>query len=498
MRLIKFPPPSFFLTLVLFLFASLFLSGCKKTGDVIKRELPENISKQELLLWINNYQKLMPNGPKPILEQTLKTYYKGQMILKMPLSSGGGNLYFTKTDKLYVQFIRVVSIDNQVGTPFTGFYEFIDMVTYVYKKVIFKQGIRQAEEKKEKANVDLIQNTSTVRSTETWLGAFLRCLVSHIIAVPRRDINGNWGCFGLDGSIFVLDPEASDGGGAVISIEGGAGPGIDWFNWFNSINWPGLPPSYPDGGVNTGGDGSWATFIGDGVDTPLNPPNSEFPTTLNLTFDELDNMFGNSEGQDGEIINNPNLIEYEEPVIQRPLPKLSDWLIFFPKISNTQKMEAWQVYDLVGGSLKRSFESEPKIYENACAVRGSRALNYSDPSKPIPILKYGNPPIQITQKGADQKNYILNAVAFEKYMIDAYGDTPIQLVGNAANNFSEVFKLLKGKSGIYVIINKDVSASTGAGYSGHVDAIINGRCITNSYITPRGGVKSIRIWILND
>ena len=87
---------------------------------------------------------------------------------------------------------------------------------------------------------------------------------------------------------------------------------------------------------------------------------------------------------------------------------------------------------------------------------------------------------------------------FEKYMIDAYGDTPIQLVGNAANNFSEVFKLLKGKSGIYVIINKDVSASTGAGYSGHVDAIINGRCITNSYITPRGGVKSIRIWILND
>lgn len=71
----------------------------------------------------------MPNGPKPILDQTTKTYYKGQMILKMPLSNGGGNLYFTKTDHLEAYFIRIVSIDDNFNTNFNGYYEFIDMTT---------------------------------------------------------------------------------------------------------------------------------------------------------------------------------------------------------------------------------------------------------------------------------------------------------------------------------------------------------------------------------
>jgi len=54
--------------------------------------------------------------------------------------------------------------------------------------------------------------------------------------------------------------------------------------------------------------------------------------------------------------------------------------------------------------------------------------------------------------------------------------------------------LLDGKNGIYVIVN---SNTTTAGYSGHCDIIINGECISNAYTTPRGGVKSIRIWPLN-
>lgn len=37
----------------------------------------------------------------------------------------------------------------------------------------------------------------------------------------------------------------------------------------------------------------------------------------------------------------------------------------------------------------------------------------------------------------------------------------------------------------------------GAGYSGHVDLILNGNCVSGSYTTPIGGVKSIRIWVLN-
>lgn len=197
MRIFKFPP-LYFLNLAFLLITIIFFAGCKKNVDV-KEKLPENISKQELLLWINNYQKLMPHGPKPILDQTLKTYYKGQMILKMPLSSGGGNFYFTKTDHLEVQFIRIVSKDDQINTPFNGYYEFINMSTFEYKKILFKNGVRQLEIKHSLPQQQTIKNTSSIKSTETWLGAFLRCIAEYIIAIPSRDIHGNWGCSVLGG-----------------------------------------------------------------------------------------------------------------------------------------------------------------------------------------------------------------------------------------------------------------------------------------------------------
>jgi hypothetical protein len=256
------PPPSYFLTLVLFLFASLFFLGCKKTGDVIKKELPENISKQELLLWINSYQKLMPGGPKPILEQTLKTYYRGQMILKMPLSSGGGNLYFTKSDHLEVQFIRIVSADDQIKTPFNGYYEFINMNTYEYKKIIFKQGIRQAEVNKSLPKLQTIKNNSTIKSTETWLAAFIRCIAEHIIAIPMRDDEGNWGCYALGGN--------GDGTGSSPEVVQNINPGdsgadytIQLLYWFLTnppldYTLPPVPNSfweYYNG--NTGGNNNW-------------------------------------------------------------------------------------------------------------------------------------------------------------------------------------------------------------------------------------------------
>lgn len=159
-------------------------------------------------------------------------------------------------------------------------------------------------------------------------------------------------------------------------------------------------------------------------------------------------------------------------------------------------MQSSSVYQLVGGSIYAAhISSDPTIrnnYQNACAIRASRALLYSGIN--IPILKYGNPPKQVTQKGADLKNYILAATSFNKFMIDKFGDTPHKLEGNYANDPQKVKNLLKGKNGIYVIINNN---STTAGYSGHVDAIVYGLCISNAYVNPKGGVKSIRIWTLN-
>jgi hypothetical protein len=197
----------------------------------------------------------MPNGPKPIIEQTLKTYYKGQMILKMPLSSGGGHLYFTKTDKLQVQFFRIVSSDNQINNPFNGYYEFIDMVTYKYKKIKFKEGIRQASINTNTSTINSIQNTSTIKSTETWLAAFIRCIAEHIIAIPMRDDDGNWGCYALRGG----SPDPAEVDAPDSDLDGGGGD-IDWNSFFLLLN----PPSYytptptPDPSMN------WDPFLGGG------------------------------------------------------------------------------------------------------------------------------------------------------------------------------------------------------------------------------------------
>lgn len=74
------------------------------------------------------------------------------------------------------------------------------------------------------------------------------------------------------------------------------------------------------------------------------------------------------------------------------------------------------------------------------------------------------------------------------------GETSYKLEGAAANNKTEIAKLLKGKKGIYVIVNND---ATTTGYTGHADLIKNGYVIGGSNTSPNGGVKSIRIWILN-
>ncbi len=271
MRLSKSPSTYIYSYILIVYFAfSLLFSGCKKTADLAINESPENISKQELMVWINSYEKIMQGGPKPLIEKTQKTYFKGQMILKMPLSSGGGHLYFTKTNKLEVQFFRIVSSDNQINNPFNGYYEFIDMITYKYKKIKFKEGIRQTSTNTNTSIINSIQNTSTVKSTETWLGAFFRCLVTHIIAIPRRDKYGEWRCYGFGGE--SSDPSEVDEVNSDLQDSGG---GFDWASWFLFLN----PPNFyttnpiPDPSI------VWDPYLGGGGSYPPNPPDETQITT---------------------------------------------------------------------------------------------------------------------------------------------------------------------------------------------------------------------------
>lgn len=218
-----------------------------------------------------------------------------------------------------------------------------------------------------------------------------------------------------------------------------------------------------------------------------------------VSWQQFQNWFtGTPEGKDGEYID-PDLIEYETPLIQQSLPTLSQWYSNFPKIEENgywKQMKSPDVYQLVGGSLYTSHLNDIiGAYQNACAIRGSRGLLYS--GIVIPVIKKGS--LQLTQKGGDGKNYILAATTFLKFMKDTFGDTPYKLEGADANDPTKVANFLKGKNGIYVIENNDPRPTTqgGAGYSGHVDAIVNGICISGAYTQPKGGVKSIRVWVLN-
>lgn len=220
-----------------------------------------------------------------------------------------------------------------------------------------------------------------------------------------------------------------------------------------------------------------------------------FLTYPNITWTLIEDWFLNKvDFIELDLGINPNNISYDTPLTQQNLPSFSDFVEHFPKngtSGNYSAMNTSDVYELAGGSLWISRQNNPTAYSNACSIRGSRGLIYSGID--IPVLNY--PGVgQRTQKGGDQKNYILDAVSFDKFMRDKFGDATYELTGADANNPVKVAEMLNGKNGIYVIIN---SSHALAGYSGHVDAIINGDCISDAYTDVDGGVKSIRIWELN-
>jgi hypothetical protein len=220
-----------------------------------------------------------------------------------------------------------------------------------------------------------------------------------------------------------------------------------------------------------------------------------FLTVPNISWTLIEDWFLNEvDFIEPDLGINPDNISYDSPLIQQSLPSFSNFVEHFPKngtSGNYSVMDTSDVYELVEGSLWTSHQNNPNAYSNACSIRGSRGLIYSGIE--IPVLNYTGVG-QRTQKGGDQKNYILDAVSFDKFMKDKFGDATYELTGTDANDPVKVAEMLNGKNGIYVIIN---SSHAQAGYSGHVDAIINGDCISDAYTDVDGGVKSIRIWELN-
>ncbi|WP_157255751.1 T6SS effector amidase Tae4 family protein [Pedobacter sp. Leaf41] len=190
--------------------------------------------------------------------------------------------------------------------------------------------------------------------------------------------------------------------------------------------------------------------------------------------------------------NDPNLI-----IAHKVLTSYTDFYLAYPKNSTGFELDAASVFNLVGGtpktlrdaSLNDNNSDNDNTYSNACALRVSRALNYSG----VAI-----PEVSGTYKGGDGKNYFLSAASLYAWMTKAFPPTPfnsIILNGSDSGPHGAGFaNAMAGSKGIYIMLpNYPGFAYFGA--SGHA-GIHTYPEMTHYYFDAKGGVNKITLWKL--
>ncbi|AZI39045.1 T6SS effector amidase Tae4 family protein [Epilithonimonas vandammei] len=210
-----------------------------------------------------------------------------------------------------------------------------------------------------------------------------------------------------------------------------------------------------------------------------------FTANPNTTWEQFKNWFmGESEGQDGEY----DASYWDDPNLTFPQQNLPSWAAFSSAYPNESSA---QMYGVVGGAVAQAQIDYPVQTRNGCALKVSRALNYSGVIIP-------NIPGQ-TLKGADNKNYFLNAKALNAWMRKTFGVYPTNPKhknftksqgGVNGQNFPNLFK---NKKGIYSL----VSPTNSQWASGHADILyLNGTCKAGCHFFD-GDILYIDFWELN-
>ena len=132
------------------------------------------------------------------------------------------------------------------------------------------------------------------------------------------------------------------------------------------------------------------------------------------------------------------------------------------------KGSAEDVFNLIGGKVKAN------NFANSCAIRVSRALNYSGHT-----VSYIPP--NLTVSGNDKKWYIYRVAEMVKYLTKNFGEPDISIQGKPYQTE------LKGKKGIIVF---EVDAWDDA--SGHA-TLWDGNFCSDKYYFPLS--KKVMLWI---
>ena len=204
-----------------------------------------------------------------------------------------------------------------------------------------------------------------------------------------------------------------------------------------------------------------------------------------ITWTQFENWFmipseGKDWNYDANFWNNPSLTF--------PIQNLPSWNSYSNAYPNQTSA---QMYGVVGGEVAQAQIDYPVQTRNGCALKVSRALNYSGVIIP-------NIPGQ-TLKGADNKNYFLNAKALNAWMRKTFGTHPtnpkhINLTKAAGGTNGKNFpNLLKNKKGIFSL----VSPTNSLWASGHADILYaNGTCKAGCHFFD-GDILYIDFWELN-
>jgi|GEM_PF-955161 len=166
----------------------------------------------------------MPGAPNPVFSAATKTFINDLMIVRVPLLSGEGEMFFAKKvngKDLEVLFFRRVGTYDNLSKNFTGYYESINMTNYVYHKIDYVNGVKVGEFKSQSLPTKkLSDNQVKTLSGDSWLSNFLYCISHYIFSYPRKLAGGGWECRygfdfsgGNDGIQDHLQPGDSGGGG---------------------------------------------------------------------------------------------------------------------------------------------------------------------------------------------------------------------------------------------------------------------------------------------
>jgi hypothetical protein len=435
--------------------------GCRKSSGTTELQTQENITDSEVKEWFQLYEQNMPNAPKPDIKRLQKNFFQGRYIVKIPLKGSLGNIYFSKTNTntLDVQYIRVVPQGDLISFPFNGAYEYIDMNTYDYRRVNYKNG------KATKVKISLYPNNKGVlennyrMNARSWFAQLFWCIGQYIVALPKRDSAGEWTeCWGPGGN----GPDENQN--MQPDENGGTWTNINWFAFFENNIPPAGSTTIPG---SNGGSGSGG-IIGASTDPGSSVESDEVMTNSSMNQDILDYFI------------------YDENAA-KPRPSYSDMLSnALPAFWNPT-----DVGNYIGSEVKTALLASP----NTCATRISHMLNGAGsliPASPWP-----------TFTGNNSKNYIVNALTMVSFLKSAYGtgsSNTVHLESTQGSPLTEtqIRNALAGKQGIYVLIPVNPT-NTGFGASGHVDLLdANGSFASgHDFYFANGGVKEIYLFILN-